>query len=76
MKYRCRNPGDRDETNFATHEINHLSHLRAYRPARAGTNLSRKDKSMITVTALALLIYLFGGYADYERRQKNECTES
>ena len=48
----------------------------ADRPARAGVNLSRKDKSMITVTALALLIYLFGGYADYERRQKNECTKS
>jgi hypothetical protein len=35
-----------------------------------------RTKSMITVTALALLIYLFGGYADYERRQKNECTKS
>jgi hypothetical protein len=31
---------------------------------------------MITVTALALLIYLFGGYADPERRQNNECTKS
>jgi hypothetical protein len=31
---------------------------------------------MITVTALTLLIYLFGGYLDSERRQKNECTKS
>ena len=31
---------------------------------------------MITVTALALLIYLFSGYADFERRQKNECTKA
>jgi hypothetical protein len=76
MKCRRRNPRDRDETTFATNEINHLSHVRADRSARAGANLSRKDKSMITVTALALLIYLFGGYADYERSQKNECTKS
>jgi hypothetical protein len=76
MKCRRRNPRDRDETTFATNEINHPSHLRADRPACAGINLSRKDKSMITVTALALLIYLFGGYADYERTQKNECTKS
>ena len=31
---------------------------------------------MMTVTALALLIYLFGGYVDSERRQKNECANS
>lgn len=32
---------------------------------------------MITVvTALALLIYLFGGYIDSEGRQKNEYTKS
>ena len=30
---------------------------------------------MITITALALLIFLFGGYADYERTQNNECTK-
>jgi hypothetical protein len=77
MKCRHRNPRDRGvKQTFATNEINHLSHVRADGPARAGVNLSRKDKSMITVTALALLIYLFGGYDDYERRQKNECTKS
>jgi hypothetical protein len=31
---------------------------------------------MITVTALSLLIYLFGGYLDSERSQKNECAKS
>jgi hypothetical protein len=31
---------------------------------------------MITVTALALIIYLFGGYVDPERTEKNECTQS
>ena len=31
---------------------------------------------MISITALALLIYLFGGYLDSERRQKNECSKS
>ena len=63
-------------STFATNEINHFSYVGANHYARAGVNLSRKDKSMITVTALALLIYLFGGHADYERRQKNECTKS
>src|SRR5204862_5757423 len=48
MKCRRRNPRDRDETTFATNEINHLSHVSANYPARAGVNLSRKDKSMIT----------------------------
>ena len=76
MKCRHRNSRDRDETTFATNEINYLTDLRADRPALAGVNLRRKDKNMITVTALALLIYLFGGHADYERRQKNECTKS
>ena len=31
---------------------------------------------MISITALALLIYLFGGYLDSERRQKNERSKS
>jgi hypothetical protein len=31
---------------------------------------------MITITTLALLIYLFGGYVDTERRQSNGCTKS
>ena len=76
MKCRHRNPRDRDETTCATNKINHLSYVGADHYACAGANLNRKDKNMITVTALALLIYLFSGYADFERRQKNECTKS
>src|SRR5436190_8473263 len=56
MKCRYRNSRDRDETTFVTNEINYLTDLRADRVACAGVNLRRKDKSMITVTALALLI--------------------
>ena len=76
MKCRHRNSRDRDETTFVTNEINYLSYVGADHYACAGANLNRKDENMITVTALALLIYLFSGYADYKKRQKNECTKS
>jgi hypothetical protein len=36
----------------------------------------RKGESMITVAALALLICLFGGYIDSERRQDNARSKS
>ena len=32
--------------------------------------------SAISILAMAMVIYLFGGYVDYERRQKNECSKS
>jgi hypothetical protein len=30
----------------------------------------------MSILAMAMVVYLFGGYADYERRQKNENTKS
>ena len=29
-----------------------------------------------SMLAMAMVVYLFGGYADYERRHKNENTKS
>jgi hypothetical protein len=59
------------------HELTEVNYLRAGKlPYALKSNLMRKGQNMITVTALALLIYLFGGYVDSERRQNDECTKS
>jgi len=48
-------------------------------PAIAGPSQEltiTKAMTTISILAMAMVIYLFGGYVDSERRQNNECTKS
>jgi len=53
-----------------------LSDARRHMNLRKSITRAQEGENMITVTTLALLIYLFGGYIDPEKRQNNECTKS
>jgi hypothetical protein len=67
----------RDRNDLGTLAMEIASHARAFAVTSLRDN-QRLPTAMtaISILAMAMVICLFGGYVDYEKRQKDECPKS